>query len=1081
MLLPDSVFISYRRADDAGTVGRLVDRFKREFGNSSVFFDVSTIEPGEPFPERIKRALVTTELMLVMIGPRWLERRLDDGSCRLHDPEDYVRIEIEAAIQNGAHIIPVLLGNATLPFKSEMPDPIVSLIERQAFRIENQTFDANATALTDYIRQLGRKRVSTFHEIVATLYKSLGYKLTNSSIPHPNSSSFIAERFVPGLGYSKFLIICAPSRADTYTQGELVRLLTESGRESQSSHFSNTIVVSEGKFNPNVYAYVGGYPNLTVITLDELKESLLDVRQSLLASVLEYEKEELYNLYIDLDIDVSGQTAGGKAVCDTNAHHSIKCSEFIRQVIQGQKRGIHFFIGDFGAGKTTFLERIRYELSKANLEGKTGLKPIFFKLHNFVKNDTIEDFLAAAARDNFQIDLPPSLLLTAIRRGEFVLLFDGFDEVSARLSEIKPSDVMVQLCGLVGPETVAVLTSRPTYFIDIAELNNFISAFNLNARPGGDDRTIFHPRMSSKDDRKALEQLRRLLGAKYSGSKIIAPLTHDRSSVNRLLALSAVSIDEYLKASDSEFKSRVGVTWTEVKSYIINAYDLKDLVQRPILLSMVRYTVLNGYIDVKARTKQVGLTSLYEAFTGANFDREHWKDRQLLTVDGRQRLCELMALEMLRSGTLSIRTNKFKEIIISLMEVPGRVDSSAQATAILDDIAADGRLSALVTLSNEGYTFTHKSFFEYFVARQIVRSFVERDAILTYSLLPPGILTFLCDYTKSDSNILRYLADKLRAPKLPEEASSTLLRNAFAVVVSRPDAQISIKDLSLDAEQMLIEAYSFDGWTFKNTNLINSACTKIIFSDCSFNNLLCTGTRLEETRIERTEGRLKLVRSEVSGLTLSSVKLNFEIDWAGSSIVDTKANDSEILFNGLIRLTRAAFVRSRIKFSSEEKAASREGKRLLTTIQEGTFQNCELEADQFGAWQMVSFEDCVFHSVKMKNLVITEAAASNIKSNSVKNLEGFAFIHKSKSSILVSDSEVERDFMNEYKSHVEQVGSQFLLIDHKWWMTLPRNEAKKILLQCIQNSYKAGEALFEPQLISSIRTFFSASDLANMG
>ncbi len=46
------IFISYRREDSAGYVGRLHDRLSSHFGDDALFIDIDNIGPGEDFVAR---------------------------------------------------------------------------------------------------------------------------------------------------------------------------------------------------------------------------------------------------------------------------------------------------------------------------------------------------------------------------------------------------------------------------------------------------------------------------------------------------------------------------------------------------------------------------------------------------------------------------------------------------------------------------------------------------------------------------------------------------------------------------------------------------------------------------------------------------------------------------------------------------------------------------------------------------------------------------------------------------------------------------------------------------------------------
>ena len=108
---PGRIFLSYRRQDTSGTTGRLYDRLVDRFGPDQVFMDVDSIEVGLDFAEVIQRAVAACGVLLAVIGPQWLSATDKDGHRRLEDPDDVVRLEIEAALTSifrlGAELIGV--------------------------------------------------------------------------------------------------------------------------------------------------------------------------------------------------------------------------------------------------------------------------------------------------------------------------------------------------------------------------------------------------------------------------------------------------------------------------------------------------------------------------------------------------------------------------------------------------------------------------------------------------------------------------------------------------------------------------------------------------------------------------------------------------------------------------------------------------------------------------------------------------------------------------------------------------------------------------------------------------------------
>jgi hypothetical protein len=109
------IFVSYRRQESSHLAGRLYDRLADRFGEAQVFIDVDTIEPGVDFAEEIFRAVAACKVLLAIIGPAWLSSADGQGGRRLDDPGDIVRLEVEAALQRGVRVIPILMDGAVMP------------------------------------------------------------------------------------------------------------------------------------------------------------------------------------------------------------------------------------------------------------------------------------------------------------------------------------------------------------------------------------------------------------------------------------------------------------------------------------------------------------------------------------------------------------------------------------------------------------------------------------------------------------------------------------------------------------------------------------------------------------------------------------------------------------------------------------------------------------------------------------------------------------------------------------------------------------------------------------------------------
>ena len=116
------IFVSYRRQESAHLAGRLYDRLTDRFGEGQVFIDVNAIEPGVDFAEEISRAVAACQVLLAVIGPDWLMAVDERGRRRLDNPDDLVRLEIEAALARHVRVIPILVEGAVMPGQEDLPE-----------------------------------------------------------------------------------------------------------------------------------------------------------------------------------------------------------------------------------------------------------------------------------------------------------------------------------------------------------------------------------------------------------------------------------------------------------------------------------------------------------------------------------------------------------------------------------------------------------------------------------------------------------------------------------------------------------------------------------------------------------------------------------------------------------------------------------------------------------------------------------------------------------------------------------------------------------------------------------------------
>src|ERR1700722_6892572 len=147
------IFISYRRNDSPDATGRIYDRLVSEFGKAQVFKDVDSIPLGQDFRGHLNSIVADFGVVLAIIGPRWTDASNKAGQRRLEDPDDFVRIELEAALARDIPVVPVLVAHAPLPVASELPGSLASFVFRQSIEVRpDPDFHNDATRLVTSLR-----------------------------------------------------------------------------------------------------------------------------------------------------------------------------------------------------------------------------------------------------------------------------------------------------------------------------------------------------------------------------------------------------------------------------------------------------------------------------------------------------------------------------------------------------------------------------------------------------------------------------------------------------------------------------------------------------------------------------------------------------------------------------------------------------------------------------------------------------------------------------------------------------------------------------------------------------------------
>jgi hypothetical protein len=147
-----SVFISYRSEDEAFAAVLLNHALSQRFGSARIFLDTG-MPVGIDYRPELWGRLARSTAVLVVIGPRWLTVS-DPAGRKVDNEDDFVRREIQMALQTGTRVVPVLVGDTPMPAADDLPTDIRELSTRQFLRLRARNAQYDIQHLVDELLEI---------------------------------------------------------------------------------------------------------------------------------------------------------------------------------------------------------------------------------------------------------------------------------------------------------------------------------------------------------------------------------------------------------------------------------------------------------------------------------------------------------------------------------------------------------------------------------------------------------------------------------------------------------------------------------------------------------------------------------------------------------------------------------------------------------------------------------------------------------------------------------------------------------------------------------------------------------------
>lgn len=322
-------------------------------------------------------------------------------------------------------------------------------------------------------------------------------------------------------------------------------------------------------------------------------------------------------------------------------------------------------LGEFGTGKTWltlhYAAQVLRQYREAQAKGMARPRlPIVVPLRDYAKAVSVESLFSEFFFRKHEIPIPGYSAFEQLNRmGKLLLIFDGFDEMAARIDKQQMINNFWELAKVVVPGSKVILTCRTEHFPEAREGRALLNA-ELQA--------------STRDLTGETPQFEVLELEKFDDGQIRQVLQ---------LQAAAATVDQ-----------------------VMGNPQLLDLARRPVMTELI----LEALPDIEAG-KPVDMSRVYLYAVRRKMERDIKAERTFTSMaDKLYFLCEL-SWEMLSTDRMSLNYREFPDRLRKLF------GSAVQEEKDLDHWHYDMMGQTMLIRNAEGdYTPAHRSLLEFFVA-----------------------------------------------------------------------------------------------------------------------------------------------------------------------------------------------------------------------------------------------------------------------------------------------------------------------------------------------------------------------------
>ncbi|MBE7635145.1 NACHT domain-containing protein [Tenacibaculum finnmarkense genomovar ulcerans] len=364
--------------------------------------------------------------------------------------------------------------------------------------------------------------------------------------------------------------------------------------------------------------------------------------------------------------------------CDNNKQPKVNLEEYVTNWLEKSPVSKHLaLLGDYGMGKTSFLKYYANNLAKDILVKNKILRfPVFISLNNTSpRHGGIKKTISAFVAENLGVDY--ELFEILIHKGKILFLLDAFDEMGFVGTHDDRFKQINEIWKLAFKNNKILLAGRASYFPSEFELKQTLNIIS--------------------EEEEVIQ-------------------TQPFCSSVRLELLNEANIKNYISKYYKPERASEFFTWLE------NSPSILELCKRPSLMHIIREMLPNLHRKDSKEISNPG--NALEKYIDYWINRQESKNIQSAFSDDIKKrefiksFFTHIATQIFMSKQFKISADFIKEELHKSIETYGikNLSKKYQKEGFENEILA----GYFIELENDYFRFVHKSFFEFFVAKEII-------------------------------------------------------------------------------------------------------------------------------------------------------------------------------------------------------------------------------------------------------------------------------------------------------------------------------------------------------------------------